>query len=322
MRTSGLFVSVATMLSLLFGCNQSAPRSEGNSKLEKPPAPNKISETEASSIVSPQPSDATPTGAASLDTEHTPSIDELLLFFPTKHPDGNWNPRNLEFEDVWITSDDGTRIHGWYCPCENPKAQVLYAHGNAGNLSHRAGLLKYLQNNLRVSTLIFDYRGYGRSEGFSTTSGAIADTRAASKYLANRAGVNESDLVLMGRSLGGALVVQVACDTKPRGLIIESSFASLKQMASLHYPKLAWIVPRKKLDSADAIKSYAGQLLQSHGTHDRTIPYTSGVELYDAARTKSKTFIEIPNADHNDPMPNSYYATMNKYFAELARESQ
>ena len=259
----------------------------------------------------PQPSDGEP--AAS---EHQPSIDELLLFFPTKHPDGNWKPDNLDFEDVWITSDDGIRIHGWYCPCENPRAYVLYAHGNAGNLSHRSALMSRLQNELRVTTLIFDYRGYGRSDGMATTSAAIADARAASKFLAHRAGVDESELVLMGRSLGGAVVIQVAADTQPRGLIVESSFSSLKKVAAHHYPKLAWLVPRKKLDSLTAIASYTGPFLLSHGTRDRTIPYESGAELYDAANDP-KSFIKIQNADHNDPIPQTYYNALSRFIDEL-----
>lgn len=256
-----------------------------------------------------------------VETEHQMSLDELLLFFPTKFPDGNWNPDNLRFEEVWMTSEDGTQIHGWYCPCENPQAYVLYAHGNAGNLSHRSGLLVRLQNQLQVASLIFDYRGYGRSEGRPTVSGAIADTQAASKFLANHVGVDESEIVLMGRSLGAAIVIQVASETQPRGLVVESTFSSLKQIASHHYPKLAWLVPKTKLDSGTAIASYNGRLLQSHGTHDQTIPIQLGRELFDAANDP-KSFIKIQHADHNDEMPGHYYDSLNEFFDNLPRQRE
>ncbi len=93
------------------------------------------------------------------------SIDESLLFFPSKYPEGNWNPKDLRFEDVFFTADDKTKLHGWYCPCDHPRGVLLIAHGNAGNVASRAAWLRYLQSKLKLSVFIFDYRGYGRSEG-------------------------------------------------------------------------------------------------------------------------------------------------------------
>ena len=245
-----------------------------------------------------------------------PSLDEMLLFFPTKYPGGNWNPQALVYEDVWMAANDGTRIHGWYCPQENPRAHILFAHGNAGNLSHRSEMLSYFQNELRVSTLIFDYRGYGRSEGRPTVSGAISDARAASQMLSKKANVDEAKLVFMGRSLGGAIVIQLAADVQPRGLVIESSFSSLKSVASHHFPRLSWLVPKNKLNSCEMISSYNGYLLQSHGTRDRTIPIELGTRLFEAANAP-KRFIKMPNLDHNDPNSPAYYNALSKFIDEL-----
>ncbi len=114
------------------------------------------------------------------------TLDELLLFFPSKYPEGDWKPKGLNFEDVWFRADDGTCLHGWYCPCDNPRAIVLYAHGNAGNLSHSKSLIQYFHDDLRVTVLIFDYRGYGRSEGVPTAEGILKDARAARTLLAPR----------------------------------------------------------------------------------------------------------------------------------------
>jgi fermentation-respiration switch protein FrsA (DUF1100 family) len=159
--------------------------------------------------------------SSSLKSAKTPSLDELLLFFPSKYPDGNWKPGGLKFEDAWFKSDDGTRLHGWYCPCDNPRAVLLHAHGNAGNLSHRADLMKYYQEKLRVTAFIFDYRGYGRSEGTPTAEGILQDARAARKFLARRAAVTESQIVISGQSLGGAVAIDLAAKDGACGLVIE-----------------------------------------------------------------------------------------------------
>lgn len=244
------------------------------------------------------------------------SLDELLLFQPTKHPHGNWNPDGLEFSDAWIESKDGTQIHGWYCPAENPKAVVLYCHGNGGNLAGRAQTLQFLQQEMKVSVLIFDYRGYGRSDGKATVAGAIADAKAARTELAKLAKVDEADLVLLGRSLGGAIAIQLAADAPPRGLIVESSFSSLREVAREHFPKLAWLVPKNKLDSAQAIPEVRCRLLQSHGDMDQVISFDSGRRLF-AAAAEPKQFVVLPGRGHNDPPPRDYYEAMSEFLDSL-----
>jgi pimeloyl-ACP methyl ester carboxylesterase len=117
------------------------------------------------------------------ETEHDraelPPIDELLLFSPSKFPTGNWAPEDLQFKDVFFNAEDQTRLHGWYCPCDSPRATILIAHGNAGHVASRAPWLAYLQSKARVATFLFDYRGYGRSEGVPSVDAALADARAA-----------------------------------------------------------------------------------------------------------------------------------------------
>jgi pimeloyl-ACP methyl ester carboxylesterase len=181
--------------------------------------------------------------------DNVPSIDELLLFFPSKYPTGNWKPDDLRFEDVWFESGDKTRLHGWHCPCDKARATMLVAHGNAGSVASRASWLRYCQTRLRVTTLIFDYRGYGRSEGIATVEGALLDARAARAKLCELEGVKDEQMLLVGESLGGAFVVQLAAESAPRGLILQSTFSSLRELADFHYPKFSWLVSPKKLDS-------------------------------------------------------------------------
>jgi fermentation-respiration switch protein FrsA (DUF1100 family) len=301
------------------GCEQPSASKPGAQALSSPVSPPLVAATSA-----PRSNGAGDETSLSTDNKSFPgdssqaspskrtraqSLDEKLLFFPAKYPEGEWQPTGLRFSDVWFTAADGVQIHGWYCPSENPRAFVLYAHGNAGNVTHRADVMRLLQDRLRVSTLIFDYRGYGRSEGVPTVEGILNDARAARTFLAQHAGIQESDVVLIGNSLGGAVAVQLAVENRPRALVLESTFSSLKDIASHHYPALAWLVSAKKLNSAEQIASYQGPLLQCHGDADRTIPFTLGAKLF-AAANEPKEFVRIPNGDHNDWLPDEYYVRL------------
>jgi fermentation-respiration switch protein FrsA (DUF1100 family) len=259
---------------------------------------------------------SSPSSSSSKPAPSGTSLDERLLFFPVKYPGGDWQPTGLRIDDVEIRSADGTKLHGWYCPATNPTAVILYCHGNGGNLTYDAPVLRFLQKEARATVLEFDYRGYGRSDGRPTAEGVVADARAARAWLAQRAGVPESQIVLMGRSLGGAVAVQLTADVRPRGLILESTFASLRAVAEHHYPLLASIVPADKLDSAAVLAGYDGPLLQSHGDKDRTIPFASGEALFLAAKGK-KQFVPISGADHNAPQSGEYYWWLLQFLKEL-----
>lgn len=246
-----------------------------------------------------------------------PSLDERLLFFPAKFPAGNWQPRDLRFQDVFFSAADGTKLHGWYCPCEKPRAVILLAHGNAGHVASRAGWLRHLQSQLKVSVFIFDYRGYGRSEGVPTVAGAISDATAARAKLRELASVEDDEILLMGESLGGAIAVQLAAAAPPRALILQSTFSSLRDMASAHYPQLAWLVPKDKLDSATQIARYRGPLLQSHGNRDRTVPFALGEKLHRAAN-EPKQFVTVRKADHNNWLTRAYLRQLDTFITRVA----
>lgn len=203
-----------------------------------------------------EPSESAPT------TEAKPrSIDELLLFFPSKFPSGDWKPKDLQFEDVFFTAEDKTKLHGWYCPANDPRAVLLIAHGNAGHVASRVSWLRYLQTRAKVSVFMFDYRGYGRSEGTPGVEGAIQDATAAWAKLCELADIKDSEMLLMGESLGGAIVVQLAADSPPRGLILQSTFSSLRDIADAHY--------RSRL-----AKSFFGRRTNQSNSLQSTMPIT------------------------------------------------
>jgi uncharacterized protein len=246
------------------------------------------------------------------------SIDELLLFFPSKYPNGDWSPKNLNFQDVYFEAADKTRLHGWYCPCQNARAILLMAHGNAGHVASRAAWLRYLQTKAKVSVFMFDYRGYGRSEGTPSVQGALQDALAARAKLCELAAIKETEMLLMGESLGGAIMVDMAARAAPRGLILQSTFSSLKDVAAVHYPRLAWLVPQTKLNSLSLIPSYRGPLLQSHGDRDRTIPFAVGHKLFLAAN-EPKELVTVANADHNDWLTEAYLQRLDQFIARVGQ---
>jgi fermentation-respiration switch protein FrsA (DUF1100 family) len=229
--------------------------------------------------------------------------DEFFSLLPAKFPQGDWRPADTRFEDCWFRSADGLRLHGWLLVHPQPRCTVLVVHGNAGNLTHRAPLAVWLRDRCAASVLLFDYRGYGRSEGVPTITGLMDDARGARRLLAERAGTREQAIVLWGESLGGAIAVDLAARDGARGLVLVSTFASYREVGALHFPKLlvdALVADR--LDSAATIGQYQGPLLQLHGTADRTIPLAHGQRLF-AAANDPKTFVELPGSDHNDPLP-------------------
>ncbi len=261
------------------------------------------------------------TEPASATQSKVQSIEDLLLFFPSKYPNGDWNPSGLRFQDIFFAAEDGTQLHGWYCPADNPRAVVLAAHGNAGHVASRAPWLRYLQNKASVSVFMFDYRGYGRSEGKPTIAGAIQDATAARAKLRELAAVEDSEMLLMGESLGGAIVVQLAAKSPPRGLILQSTFSSLREVADVHFPRLSWLVRRDQLSSVATMASLRVPLLQSHGTADQTVPFPLGEKLFREAN-EPKQFIAIEDAGHNNRLTEPYLHELDQFLTRLSPPPQ
>jgi hypothetical protein len=221
------------------------------------------------------------------------------------------------FEDARFTAEDGTRLHGWFVPHSHPRAVVLFAHGNAGNISHRAETLRILNQRHGLAVMAFDYRGYGRSEGDPNEQGLLQDARAARQWLAERTGVSEREIVLMGRSLGGGVMVDLAAEDGARGLVLASTFTSLPDVACHH---VKWIPARalmkNRFDSLSKLSRYRGPLLQSHGDADEIIPYELGRTLFDSAVGR-KRFLTIPGGTHNSPLSEEYRRAFDEFIGGL-----
>lgn len=244
-------------------------------------------------------------------------LEESLIFFPDRYPAGDWQPAGLAPEDAWFAAEDGTRLHGWYFDHPHPAATVLFSHGNAGNLSHRAERMRILRELVGAAVMIYDYRGYGRSEGRPDEAGVLADGCAARAWLARRAGLDPAEIVLMGESLGGAVSVHLAAADGARGLVLEGTFTSVPDVAAHHYPFVpVRMLLRTRLDALSQIGRYAGPLLQSHGDADTIVPYAQGRRLFEAA-AGPKRFVTLSGLDHNDPAPAYYYEALREFLAGL-----
>jgi hypothetical protein len=198
-----------------------------------------------------------------------------------------------------------------------PKAVVLFAHGNAGNITNRREVMRTL-HSLGASVLVFDYRGYGRSAGSPSEVGVLADARAARGWLAQRTGVAENQIVLAGESLGGGVQVDLAAADGARGLILLNTFDSLPDVAATIYP---WWIPvrrlmRTRLDSAAKIGNYAGPLLQSHGDRDSIVPLSCAKRLF-AVANDPKELIIVVGGDHNDPLAPVTLRAIDRFFDGL-----
>ncbi|TWT48376.1 alpha/beta hydrolase [Botrimarina hoheduenensis] len=250
-------------------------------------------------------------------------LERPLIFpAPPRHR-GNWDMQWFDKEDVYFESPRGpgrraAQLHGWFAPHPKAKQVILYAHGQTEHVASLASVVARLQDALDASVLVFDYRGYGKSEGRATEGGAIADAMAAQQWLAERTGKLPEELILIGRSLGGAVAVGVAAERGAKALILENTFGRLVDVASYHYPWLP-VRPfmRNRFDSIRRIARYEGPLLQLHGTRDRIAPAKFARELYAACPSPMKRFYTVRRGVHHDATPLAFYSHMAKFLDEV-----
>jgi len=243
-------------------------------------------------------------------------IESGFIYFPDAHVAGTPSDVGLAYEEVFIRTGDGVRICAWYVPCEGAEATLLWFHGNAGNIGDRVELLKIYHDAWRVNQMIVDYRGYGKSGGKVSEQGTYEDARSALRYLASDKGVSPMALILFGESLGSAVAVQMAMESPCAGLILESPFTSVRDMAEVHYPVLGRLIPfRIRYDSIGKIGKVHVPLLILHGDRDDIVPYKLGKRLFDAAN-EPKTFFTVRDAGHNDILvwvKESFHETVRKF---------
>lgn len=217
-------------------------------------------------------------------------------FFPTKEFSVSPKTFNLEYEDVFFNTDDGIQINAWFVPAKGAKFTILFSHGNGGNISHRISKI-IIFNELGLNVFIFDYRGYGKSQGRASEPGIYLDTRAAYDYLIKEKGMRADNLIGFGESLGGAAIVDLAKGVQLRALILESLFSRAQDMAKEIYPFLPTFLIHSRFDSLSKIKGIRIPKLFIHSATDEIVPIELARKLYNQA-PEPKQFIQIEGS-HN-----------------------
>ncbi len=220
-----------------------------------------------------------------------------MLYYPYRALEMTPGTVNMEYEDVEFGTKDGNGLHGWYVPSETSRAVVLFCHGNAGNISHRLDSIRMF-NELDLDVFIFDYRGYGKSEGRPSEQGTYRDVEAAWEYLTVQKKIPADRIILFGRSLGGGVAAELALHNKPLAFIIESSFTSIPDVGKRYYPWLpVSLLSKYRYETIDKIGSITCPVLVIHSPDDDIIPFEHGKRLFESANPP-KEFLEIVG-DHN-----------------------
>ncbi len=220
-----------------------------------------------------------------------------LVYFPMRSVDMTPDKIGLDFEEVQLKTEDGVALSSWFIPAQKQRGVLLFCHGNAGNISHRLESIRIF-HDLGLSVLIFDYRGYGQSEGSISEEGTYLDAEAAWTYLVEECHIDPSEIILFGRSIGGAIATKLATRKQAAALILESSFTSITDLGAQVYPYLPIrLLSRYHYDTSSYLKQIDIPLLIIHSSEDEIIPFTHAKVLYENAN-EPKELLEI-TGDHN-----------------------
>jgi fermentation-respiration switch protein FrsA (DUF1100 family) len=225
--------------------------------------------------------------------------EQQSMYYPTHDIVRTPADAGLTFENVALTTADGETLHGWWVPSGRPDAPaVLFLHGNGGNVSHRLEKLAVFRD-IGADTLIIDYRGYGRSSGTPSEQGFYRDARAAYDWLTTTRGVAPERIVAYGESLGSAVAVHLAAEVSVGGVVVESGFTSVKDIAQKRLPFLPvqWIL-KHRFDSLDQVHRIDAPLLILHSRQDELFEMSHPERLLAAAQPP-KRLVEMQGG-HND----------------------
>ena len=245
-------------------------------------------------------------------------LERFLVYPAPRASQGNWNASAVGAEDVSFESADGTKLHGWYFEHPTPRAHILFCHGNGEHVGYLGDEMRGMSEHFNVSIFAFDYRGYGKSEGKPFEKGVVEDGVAAQQWLANRANIKPTDVVLHGRSLGGGVAVNLAGNVGAKALIAERTFHSMVAIGARKYPifPIHWVMRNRYL-SVEHITKFNGPLLQVHGDEDSLVPVESAEELFAACPSAKKSFIKVPGMGHNDRAPDEFYSAIDDLLDSL-----
>lgn len=252
-------------------------------------------------------------------------FESHLIYFPNYlgRLAGDWQPRGLPVEDVWIKAYDGARLHAWWIPAETATFTFLLFHGNAGNISDRAYLHGFL-HGLPANVLALEYRGYGKSEGKPDEKDFYRDAQSALAYLENEKHIAPSRVISFGQSLGTAVAANLASENPIGGVVLEAPFPSLAGVARRVY----WFLPGvglvagSQFDTKRKLPKIRAPILVVQCAEDPVIPPALGQEVYDAA-PNPKTLLKFGMSCHEESAlvaPTKYRASLEEFLSQISQK--
>jgi len=237
-------------------------------------------------------------------------FEHRMLYFPTREIEFTPEIINLSYEDIYFSTEDNVKLNAWFLPAKDSKFTLLFCHGNGGNICHRIEKIRAL-NALGLDVFIFDYRGYGKSDGRPSEQGFYRDISAAYEYLVSEKKISPDRIVLYGESLGGAVAIDLAARVHVKALITEATFSSTKDVARVVFPYFPVFLISSKFDSLNKIKNIKAPKLIIHSQNDEIIPFVQSEKLFNAAPEPKKRLILI--GPHNS----CYIDSKERYFAGI-----
>ena len=225
-------------------------------------------------------------------------LQPSFLYYPVRDVAYSPSDIGLTFEKVALHTEDDIKIAAWFIPADAAEYTILFCHGNAGNLSHRLDSINVF-NELGLSCLIFDYRGYGNSQGKPSEQGTYLDAQAAWQWLTEKKKIPPDRIIIFGRSLGGSIAANLAAKVHAAGLVLESSFTSFIDMGKKFYPYMpVRLFAKFRYSTIDYVQQVHCPVMLIHSRDDEIVPFEFGLRLYEAAN-EPKEFVEIFGS-HND----------------------
>jgi fermentation-respiration switch protein FrsA (DUF1100 family) len=228
-------------------------------------------------------------------------FESSILYPAPRYPLGDWDAGRYDAVDVKFDSADGTKLHGWYYEQPQARGTLLFCHGNGEHVAYNGYYGALLSRELNLNVLVFDFRGYGRSGGDPAKDGILADGEAAIEWLAEKNSIAPNQVVVYGRSLGGAIACHLGAKHRVKGVFLQSTFSRMTDVASGMYPVFpVRLMMRNQYDSVANVKIYNNPLTHIHGDDDRVVPIKFGQLLFAASVSEDKQFVTLDGFGHND----------------------
>jgi pimeloyl-ACP methyl ester carboxylesterase len=249
-------------------------------------------------------------------------LEPRMAFFPTSGVQETPAVADVPFRDVRIDTADGQHLHAWWMEHPSPRAQVVFFHGNGGNLSNWLDIFVQLWRR-GFSVMAVDYRGYGASTGSASEQGLYRDAEATIQVFQQQFRRPELPVIYWGRSIGAPVAARAAVHSAPAGLVLETPMPDARSV--LRTNPVLWLLSflsTYSFPTTRLLAKYHGPLLILHGDADEIVPFTAGRRVFDRAPSVKKTFVAIAGASHNDlhvARPELYWSAIDTFVSELTR---